>query len=50
MHITDMLALTTYLGHTQVADTYWYLQATPRLMRDIADRVRSVFGNDGGRR
>jgi len=45
-----MLALTTYLGHTHVADTYWYLQATPRLMRDIADRVRSVFGNDGGRR
>jgi integrase len=45
-----MLALTTYLGHTHVADTYWYLQATPRLMRDIADRVRSVFGKDGGRR
>jgi integrase len=45
-----MLALTTYLGHTHIADTYWYLQATPRLMRDIADRVRSVFGSDGGRR
>ncbi|MCC7538136.1 MAG: tyrosine-type recombinase/integrase [Deltaproteobacteria bacterium] len=45
-----MLALTTYLGHTHVADTYWYLQATPRLMRDIAERVRSVFGKDGGRR
>ncbi|MBN2196742.1 MAG: tyrosine-type recombinase/integrase, partial [Polyangiaceae bacterium] len=50
-HIAQhMLALTTYLGHTHVADTYWYLQATPRLMRDIADRVRSVFGRDGGRR
>ena len=32
-----MLALTTYLGHKNVADTYWYLQATPRLMRFIAD-------------
>lgn len=31
------LALSTYLGHTRVSDTYWYLQATPQLMRDIAD-------------
>ena len=32
-----MLALSTYLGHTHVADTYWYLHATPHLMRHIAD-------------
>jgi site-specific recombinase XerD len=44
-----MLALTTYLGHTHVADTYWYLQATPRLMRDIADRVRDALGQRGAR-
>lgn len=31
------LALSTYLGHAHVGDTYWYLQATPQLMRDIAD-------------
>ena len=31
-----MLALSTYLGHAHVADTYWYLQATPQLMKDIA--------------
>ena len=31
-----MLALSTYLGHAHVADTYWYLQATPHLMKDIA--------------
>lgn len=31
-----MLALSTYLGHAKVADTYWYLQATPELMREIA--------------
>ena len=30
------LALSTYLGHAHVADTYWYLQATPGLLRDIA--------------
>jgi hypothetical protein len=31
-----MVALSTYLGHTTVANTYWYLQATPVLMQDIA--------------
>lgn len=34
-----MLALSTYLGHTTVASTYWYLEAVPDLMRDIADRA-----------
>jgi len=32
-----MLALSTYLGHSKVCDTYWYLQATPDLMKNIAD-------------
>lgn len=32
-HIT---ALSTYLGHAHVTDTYWYLQATPELMVDMA--------------
>jgi integrase len=31
-----MLALSTYLGHVSVECTYWYLQATPGLMRDVA--------------
>jgi hypothetical protein len=26
------LALSTYLGHAHVADTYWYFQATPKLL------------------
>jgi integrase len=38
-----MLALTTYLGHSNIADTYWYLQATPKLMRDIADACEAAF-------
>jgi integrase len=33
-----MLALSTYLGHAQMESTYWYLQATPRLLLDIAAR------------
>lgn len=37
-HIAQqVLALSTYLGHAHVADTYWYLHATPLLMRNIAD-------------
>jgi integrase len=32
------LALTTYLGHATVASTYWYLEATPRLLTSIAER------------
>ena len=36
-HVTKhTVALSTYLGHASVANTYWYLQATPDLMRDIA--------------
>jgi len=31
-----MLALSTYMGHVSVASTYWYLEQTPELMRDIA--------------
>jgi hypothetical protein len=27
-----MLALSTYLGHTEIGCTYWYLSAVPELM------------------
>ena len=37
-----MLALSTYLGHAKVADTYWYLEAVPELMTDIAERCERV--------
>jgi integrase/recombinase XerD len=33
-----MVALSTYLGHVNVANTYWYLEAVPELMTDIAER------------
>ena len=32
-----MLALATYLGHCEIAHTYWYLEATPVLLRGIAE-------------
>jgi hypothetical protein len=31
-----MVALATYLGHVNIYATYWYLEATAELMRDVA--------------
>jgi integrase/recombinase XerD len=31
-----MLALATYMGHVNINATYWYLEATPELLHDIA--------------
>lgn len=46
-HITKhMVALSTYLGHAKVADTYWYLQATPDLMRSISASSESFVTGD----
>ncbi len=38
-----MLALSTYLGHSKIANTYWYLSATPDLMSTIADSCQDFF-------
>jgi integrase/recombinase XerD len=41
-HITQhMLMLSTYLGHCKAADTYWYLEAVPSLMRGIAEHTEA---------
>jgi integrase/recombinase XerD len=42
------VALSTYLGHTNMVHTYWYLQATPDLMADIAAEAEAlVVGRSG---
>jgi integrase len=33
-----MVALTTYLGHSDARNSYWYLEATPALFSKIAER------------
>ena len=43
-----MAALSTYLGHAHVSDTYWYLQATPRLLSDVATVAEAL--HQGGER
>lgn len=39
-HIT---ALSTYMGHAHVSDTYWYLQATPLLMAQISGSQEACY-------
>jgi integrase/recombinase XerD len=41
-----VLALSTYMGHAHVADTYWYLNSTPELMSDIVSACESYFQGD----
>lgn len=36
-----VLALTVYLGHAHLEGTYWYLETTPQLMIDIAERCEA---------
>jgi integrase len=40
----QMPVLTTYLGHSNIADTYWYLSAHPELMRHAALRLERRWG------
>ena len=44
-----VLALSTYMGHTNVNSTYWYLDTTPHLMRDISKAVESFFAESNRR-
>jgi integrase len=39
-----MLALSTYVGHAEVGNTYWYLSAAPELMTVAADRFAAFAG------
>src|SRR5262249_4371491 len=38
-----IVALSTYLGHVHVRDSFWYLQATPVLMGQIADAGEALL-------
>ncbi len=36
----SIAALSTYLGHATIHDTYWYLTATPELLERVSDRFQ----------
>jgi hypothetical protein len=37
------VALATYMGHSDIVHTYWYLEATPELMTDIATAAEALM-------
>lgn len=42
----NILALSTYVGHVKVTDTYWYVTATPELMAAAARRFERFAGGE----
>jgi integrase len=38
-----MVALSTYMGHVSMKSTYWYLESTPQLMKDIVGVCESFM-------
>ena len=40
------VALATYLGHVHPASTYWYMEATPDLMSDIAAAAEALVAGE----
>lgn len=39
-----ILALSTYLGHVEIRDTYWYLSSVPELLNIVSERFEN-FAN-----
>jgi len=37
------VSLSNYLGHADITNTYWYLEATPVLLREIATSGERLF-------
>jgi hypothetical protein len=35
------------MGHTDIAQTYWYLEATPEPMTDIAAAAEALIAGEG---
>lgn len=44
-----ILALSTYLGHAQIRDTYWYLSAVPELLAIVSERFDNFANKERGR-
>ena len=41
-----MLSLSTYVGHTQVTDTFWYVTGIPELMAIAGERFEHFTQRD----
>ena len=42
-HSRHMLALSVSLGHAEVTHTYWYMEATPTLLNQIAEKTERGY-------
>jgi integrase/recombinase XerD len=42
----EMIRLTTYLGHTNPADTYWYIEAVPELLELASARATASLASE----
>jgi integrase/recombinase XerD len=40
------VALATYLGHADIGNTYWYLEATPELLGDISAAAEALVAKE----
>jgi len=38
----NMLALMTYMGHSQIDSTYWYLHATPHMLAQVSEMAEAA--------
>jgi integrase/recombinase XerD len=45
----EMLKLSTYLGHTEPAPTYWYIEAVPELLELAVKRADRVLSREAAR-
>jgi integrase len=44
-HVAD--AISTYVGHAKISDTYWYISAMPALMSEASQRFCRYSAGDG---
>ncbi len=42
----EMIRLTTYLGHANPADTYWYIEAVPELLQLASERATTSLAGE----
>jgi integrase/recombinase XerD len=45
----EMIKLSTYLGHTEPAHTYWYIEAVPELLELASKRAARALAEERGR-
>ena len=45
----EMIQLTTYLGHSEPAHTYWYIEAVPELLELASKRATRALAEGHGR-